>query len=82
MPRRGYRTQPRVSTLGIIHQERRALKGRQIERLKMETGSNGPIVETSQLRTRTSRGNRGQLHLVPHLPPFQGRTDYYEDSKG
>jgi hypothetical protein len=27
VPRRGYRTQPRVSTLGIVHQERRALKG-------------------------------------------------------
>src|ERR1700730_8063055 len=26
LPRRGYRIQPRVSTLGIIHQERRALK--------------------------------------------------------
>ena len=45
MPRRGYRTQPRVSTLGIVHQERRALKGRQIERPnKAEVGSDGPIV--------------------------------------
>jgi hypothetical protein len=26
--RRGYSTQPRVSTLGILHHERRALKGR------------------------------------------------------
>ncbi len=26
-PEGGYGTQPRVSTLGIVHQERRALKG-------------------------------------------------------
>jgi hypothetical protein len=32
MPRRGYRTQPRVSTLGTDPPKRRALKGRQIER--------------------------------------------------
>jgi hypothetical protein len=31
MPQRGYRTQPRVSTLGTTIPERRALKGRQIE---------------------------------------------------
>ncbi len=32
----------RVSTLGIVHQERRALKGRQIERPNQaETGSDG-----------------------------------------
>jgi hypothetical protein len=28
VPRRGYRTQPRVSTQGIVHQERRALTRR------------------------------------------------------
>jgi hypothetical protein len=45
VPRRGYRTQPRVSTLGIVHQERHALKGRQIERPnKAVAGSDGPIV--------------------------------------
>ena len=27
VPRRGYSTRPRVSTLGIVHRERRALKG-------------------------------------------------------
>jgi hypothetical protein len=31
LPRRGYMTQPRVSTLGTDHPERRALKGRQIK---------------------------------------------------
>src|ERR1700722_20500338 len=31
VPRRGRRTQPRVSTLGTDHPERCALKGRQIE---------------------------------------------------
>jgi hypothetical protein len=30
-PKRGYRTQPRVLTLGTGNPERRALKGRQIE---------------------------------------------------
>ena len=54
VPRRGYRTQPRVSTLGIVDQERRALKGRQIERPKKVGSvvgwSNG---RTSQWRTLT-----------------------------
>jgi hypothetical protein len=50
VPQRGYSTQPRVSTLGILHQERRALKGRQIERpSKAESDFDG----TSQLRTLT-----------------------------
>ena len=46
MPRsRGYRTQPRVLTLGIVHQERGALKGRQIEPPdKAEMGFDAPIV--------------------------------------
>ena len=36
---------PRVSTLGIVHQKRRALKGSQIESpSKAEAGSAGPIV--------------------------------------
>jgi hypothetical protein len=33
LPRRGYRTQPRVSTLGTVSPQRRALKGLQIARV-------------------------------------------------
>ena len=41
----GLQNSAQVSTLGIVHQERRALKGRQIERPnKAEAGSDGPIV--------------------------------------
>ena len=47
----------------------RALNGRQIERSnKAEVGADG----TSQLRTLTLCGIRGELHLVPHLSPLQG----------
>jgi hypothetical protein len=43
-PRRGWRTQPRVSTLGTDQPTRRALKGRQIERPdKVEIG--GPMAQ-------------------------------------
>jgi hypothetical protein len=46
VPRRGYRSQPRVSTLGIVHQERRTLKGRQVERPnKAQAESDGPMVQ-------------------------------------
>jgi hypothetical protein len=49
LPQRDYRTQPRVSTLGTVHPERRALKGRQIERSSnVEVRSN---CDTFQSRT-------------------------------
>jgi hypothetical protein len=45
-PRRGWRTQPRVSTLGTDQLERRALKGRQSERPnKVEVG--GPMANSN-----------------------------------
>jgi hypothetical protein len=48
MPQRGWRTQPRVSTLGTNHPVRRALKGRQIERTSNVKASSN--CGTSQLR--------------------------------
>ncbi len=45
VPRRGYRTQPRVSTLGIVHQKRHALKGQDRTSYRSEAGSDGPIVD-------------------------------------
>ena len=64
MPRRrGYRTQPRVSTLGIVHQERRALEGRQIERSNK--------ADTSQLALGLLRGNRCELVGTIISRPFR-----------
>ena len=67
MPRRGYRTQPRVSTLGIVHQERRAMKGRQIERPnKAEVGqlSHVPVAH-SDFCEAIGATLIGYLHLSP-----------------
>ena len=69
---RATETQPRVSTLGIVHQERRALKGRQIEPPNMrETGSDGSIV-TSQLLHSDFCAATGAISIwYPHLSPFR-----------
>ena len=40
MPQRGFRTQPRVSTLGPVPRKERALKGRQNRACKKHTGNN------------------------------------------
>ena len=80
VPRRGCRTQPRVSTLGIVHQQRRALtrrylvapventvllKGRQIERPNQaEAGSDGPMVARPDCALWLLRSKRRELHLV------------------
>ena len=75
MPRRpGYGTQPRVSTLGIVHQERRALNGRQIERPnKAEAGADRPVVARPNCALRLLRGNRCELHPVSASRPFRVR---------
>ena len=66
VPRRGYRTQPRVSTLGIVHQERRAPKGRQIERPNKMEAVGWFNCRKSQLRTLTfAWQHRCEVCLVP-----------------
>jgi hypothetical protein len=70
MPRRGHRTQPRVSTLGPTTPERRALKGRQIESTK--NAKIGSSCRTSQSRTLILR-NDGCVFIRYPLAP-SGRT--------
>ncbi len=73
VPRRGYRTQPKVSALGIVHQERRALKGRQIERPNKAEA--GPMVQLSQVPIAHSDfcvATGASFIWYPHLSPLQG----------
>ena len=58
-----------VSTLGIVHHERRALKGRQIERPnKGETGSDGPIMHVPHSDFRAAVG--ASFIWYPNLSPL------------
>jgi hypothetical protein len=71
MPRRGYRTQPKVSTLGIVHQERPALKGAPDR--TSQKGGNGSDGSTSQLRTLTLAWQIGASFIwYPHFSSLQG----------
>jgi hypothetical protein len=68
--RKGYRIQPRVSTLGIVHQELRALKGAQIERPNM--AKRGPMVQLSHVPIAHSDfcATTGASFIwYPHLSP-------------
>jgi hypothetical protein len=72
-PRKGWRTQPRVSTLGTDQPERRALKGRQIEcPNKVEVGVQWPIVTcfNGALTFRAAMGC--EICSQPHVTPLQG----------
>jgi hypothetical protein len=76
VPRTGYKTQPRVSTLGIVHQERRALKkGRQIERPnEAEARSDGPIVAGPKSALCFCAAIDASFIWYPHLSPLQATS--------
>jgi hypothetical protein len=98
VPQRGWRTQPRVSTLGTATPKRRAPKGRQIERTN--NAKVGPIEHVSI--AHSNFGSNGcelyQISLSPlqHLQPgepgvfhgthihvpCEGELAYFEGSQG
>ena len=67
VPQRGWRTQPRVYTLGTAP-ERFALKGRQVERTNNAKGA--PIVASLDCAFEFWCSNRCELYLVS-LAPLQ-----------
>ena len=79
----GYRTQPRVSTLGIVHQTRRALNGRQIARPnKVEAGSTVQLEHVRIAHSDFCAAIGASFAWVPASLAPSGRTVYYEGSPG
>ena len=74
LPRRGYRTQPRVSTLGIFKNKRFALKGREM------------IIphKLAPIASQKSQCQLGRVRLVRtfDLASLQGASHLVNDSQG
>ena len=75
MPRWGYRTQPRVqprvSTLGIVHQEQRALKGAP-DRTSKQGGSAVRLSHVSIAHSDFCAATNASFIWYPHLSSLQG----------